>query len=783
MLSSICRIAPFVALLALAASLQPSGARAHSLPNDEQAAELEASPDRLERIHRMSRLESYRMAPGLRQRALFKINNSRLEAAGLSPSERARALSRGPMRAFPFIAQPELGSVGTKHTVTLLVDFPDVSAATLHPGVSADRVSANIYGSGTDIAKNSFPFESLHNYYRRASENKLDIAGDVLGWVRLAKNRSKYEPVYPAGVTEEEKANIDNKALFDLVSEALDKMDATTDFAQYDNDNDGDIDLITILYAGPHKEWGEFWWAYQWKFFVPAAFSKTYDGKRLKQFIFSFVETRQGNDFEPNTLVHEYGHALGLPDLYDYCSSKRFAKKDCPSWVTKPGPDGGIGGLDIMDGNKGNHNALNRWLLDWIEPKVIASGGESNIRLEASGAGTTGIKAIAMFPGLQQSNTPDRELFLIENRSRVGNDGGTSEMPSNGLVIWHVDASPSTDNSDFSFDNSFSQRKLIRLMRAQSDADFKPDAWANALDYYVPGSRFGPDTVPSSDSYDGQHTGVSLSDIVVVSQNIATAKVGYTTSPEPMAVAAAEPSSETASATPMATKRSITRMMRSAPSPAIDLAELQRLNEEFRTLKADELAKLWQENAGGIDLGGADSEQTLLGQLLLTHWAGKDGLAATTALLALPRSDFSRRMFPDVMTAWSYNDPQGANDWYFASAQDALRKDASMVAGETFTNILFRWRGLSDPKTAAIAIDKLDKSQEIFGAVEGLRGAAATTNSDGSAVESKLESLGPNSGKARSVLKLQDALKDTTQEFQQKPDSGQVDDLLRQRLP
>ena len=285
----------------------------------------------------------------------FKLNRARLKASRLPPEEQTRALLRGPFRAFPYSANPELGSTGTKRTLTVLVDFSDQQAGTLLPGMTAQSIGENIYGGGTSIAQNFQPFESMRAYYRRASEGKLEIDGDVKGWIRLTNNRPNYEPTYPPGATEQQKALIDNQALFDLISEALDQLDSTTDFSQYDNDHDGDIDLVTVMYAGPNTGWGGFWWAYRWEFFVQAASVKLFDSKRLRQFVFQYVTPRAGtqNDYDPTVLIHEYGHALGLPDYYDYCSKRRFDVGLCRPSVAAPGPDGGIGGLDVMAANKG----------------------------------------------------------------------------------------------------------------------------------------------------------------------------------------------------------------------------------------------------------------------------------------------------------------------------------------------------------------------------------------------------------------------------------------------
>jgi hypothetical protein len=98
-------------------------ALAHTLPEGSDLDSLEAATDASERITRMNRLETHRIGAGLQEKAVFKLNEAQLEASGLSPSERALALNRGPFRAFPYAAQPELRSVGTVNTLTVLIDF------------------------------------------------------------------------------------------------------------------------------------------------------------------------------------------------------------------------------------------------------------------------------------------------------------------------------------------------------------------------------------------------------------------------------------------------------------------------------------------------------------------------------------------------------------------------------------------------------------------------------------------------------------------------------------
>ena len=212
----------------------------------------------------MSRyLQQYKMNEGLRQRAVLKIQRAALKSTGVTREEAARLLFRGRRFAFPFTAQPELKSDGAIRTLTVLVDFKNHRAGNDLP--NREAFDANIYGGGTRVAKDDSPYESVHAYYDRASEGIVDLQGDVFDWHHFSKNREEYEPAAapPGPFRDRQQQLLDNQALFDMAAEVL-RTHSTHDFSQYDNDNDGDIDLLTILYAGPQGSWASFWWAYRW---------------------------------------------------------------------------------------------------------------------------------------------------------------------------------------------------------------------------------------------------------------------------------------------------------------------------------------------------------------------------------------------------------------------------------------------------------------------------------------------------------------------------------------
>jgi len=111
----------------------------------------------------------------------------------------------------------------------------------------------------------------------------------------------------------------------------------------------GRLTYFAVFWTGPDTGWANFWWGWQ-GYFNDRGY--TIDGKRLGDFSWQWEEDN------PSTIIHETGHALGLADYYDYDDSV--------------GPRGGMGGLDIMDGVWGDHNAYSKWILGWLHPEVVA---------------------------------------------------------------------------------------------------------------------------------------------------------------------------------------------------------------------------------------------------------------------------------------------------------------------------------------------------------------------------------------------------------------------------
>jgi len=426
-------------------------------PTPEQRARYIQDGSLAARVAAAKEFGNDRAHPGLVREFQIRFDRARRQALGLPDFE--DGLSSSASAGQPLI-DGQLGSQGIKKVFVLLIDFSDYPASN-----SPASIQGKLFGAG----ESGYPYESLNAFYSRSSYGQLDIQGSTLGW---------YRPAYPrSGVV------MNSNGRDNLVREALLYFDGQGhDFSQYDNDHDGRVDYFLVLWTGPNGEWASFWWGY----FTSFSKSLILDGKQFYGTGYSWQwESRPyPGTFRPSTAIHETGHALGLPDLYDYDA--------------ETGPDGGIGGIDVMDGVWGDHNGFSKMLLGWLTPRVCGSDTHTEYLRPAGGSPDAAI----FFPKFSLGD-PFTEFFMVQNRSRVGND---INLPTDGLLIFHIDATLDAWG-EFVYDNSYTDRKLVRLMEADGLEEIDQDLSADAGDYYVPGKSFSTFTKPNSNTYDGKRTG------------------------------------------------------------------------------------------------------------------------------------------------------------------------------------------------------------------------------------------------------------------------------------
>ena len=451
----------FSAGLVTAPALEP--------PTREQILRYRLDGTLAARISQARAFGNHKIPQRIQNRLRTKLNHLALLHGDTSATRSSAASQLAPPPAWE-----GMPTKGTVKVLALLISFSD------YPGITTPEYFANrLFGDGVGGP----PFDSLRDFYLRSSYNQLTITGNVLGW---------YQAPYLRSTVAETSVGRMN-----LIKEALSYYDSQGhDFSQYDNDGDGAIDYFCVFWTGPHGEWATFWWGY-YTWFSDSAYRL--DGKRLTNYSWQWeLPGYPSGTFTPSTIIHETGHALGVPDYYDYDDAV--------------GPRGGVGNLDIMD-STGDHNCFSKFMLDWITPTVASN---STVTLRTSGLYPD---AVLFMPGAVPGQIFN-EFFMAQNRQRTGNDTGLF-TGTDGLLIWHVDSRLDTWGSDFLYDNSYTEHKLLRLMEADGLEEIETlNASADAGDYYQPGATFGPYSFPNSSRYSGLATGMGVMDIANVTGGI-----------------------------------------------------------------------------------------------------------------------------------------------------------------------------------------------------------------------------------------------------------------------
>ena len=165
--------------------------------------------------------------------------------------------------------------------------------------------------------------ETLTQLYTEMSRGNLLMTGTVAPWTTVPGKDSDYEG--PAGNN-----GLGGSGLWNLLKATLDEADKTIDFSQYDDDHDGYVDLVAFVQPETGGECGgtNNMWSHRWVIEGAASQAKgpadviangyqTNDGVRISDYVLQPAKNcGTGTPISIGVFAHEFGHALGLPDLY-----------------------------------------------------------------------------------------------------------------------------------------------------------------------------------------------------------------------------------------------------------------------------------------------------------------------------------------------------------------------------------------------------------------------------------------------------------------------------------
>lgn len=316
----------------------------------------------------------------------------------------------------------------------LLVEFSDCSFKydnyrDLMDGMANQE---NYKGNNYTNVSNSYGVctGSVRDFYSDCSNGLFVPEFDVIGPVKI--NSSMYGEKWS-----DMQENGDYSYIIKLMAEVIDAADPDVDFSKYDGDGDGVVDLVYIIFAGLSSNFGgndpRLIWPHQSDFFNPNAtswanFYLRKDGKQLGHYACSaeLYGTSQGNTLNGiGTIVHEFGHVLGLPDFYDSDYEDSGGESIFPGeWTVMAG-----GGYLNYGRTPAVYTLFERYALGWATPQVIDA--EGSYTLESLDKCNTGYRL----------NTRVRkEYFMLENRQQTK---WNRYLPGHGMLVFRVDSTNS----------------------------------------------------------------------------------------------------------------------------------------------------------------------------------------------------------------------------------------------------------------------------------------------------------------------------------------------------
>ena len=322
-------------------------------------------------------------------------------------------------------------SRGTAFLPVIFADFSDVTHT-----VSSSTISNNLFATGPGV-------RSMSTFYSEVSYGHFTVAtgpSGVQDWVSVPNSAATYAPnPSPAPPNAKNTGVPAAQFVYDAVQAAI---AAGYNFAPYDQAGEGKVPVVNVVHAGRGEEAGggpNAIWSHRYSLSQAGLQPILAPGDVLIDDYVIEPEILSINNISgPSTIgvfCHEFGHALGLPDLYD-----------------TTGASEGVGAWSVMGGGAWNYiaggrpgdcpphfDAWSKAKLGWLSP-VDYTLDYPNVQFPA--ASLTPFAARLWKDGL---TTP--EYFLVENRYQTNFDSG---LPASGLLIWHIDDTKgvNNDNSD-----------------------------------------------------------------------------------------------------------------------------------------------------------------------------------------------------------------------------------------------------------------------------------------------------------------------------------------------
>ncbi|MEU5721376.1 immune inhibitor A domain-containing protein [Micromonospora sp. NPDC047738] len=309
---------------------------------------------------------------------------------------------------------------------------------------------------------------TMHNMYLEMSKGAYTVDGQASPWITVPHSEAWYAASrcsrdangnWVAGRQQSMNGHPDNPlGAGRLATDAIDalaKMDPNFPWADYDiedqgdrdgdgnyNEPDGVIDHLVLVHAGKGKSsgGGDQGVYAVWAHSSAVAGGYTVPGTNLK--VSNYIV--QPEDAGLGVFAHEFGHDLGLPDLYD--TSGNNSDSDVDFWdLMSSGSHSG----EIFQALPTHMGIWDKWVLGWADPLNVNPGDDPR----AVQLGQTSRTPVGTKDGIK-INLPDKVITLAD--------------PHSGANMWYSGA-----------DQDWADVKLSRTVTVPNAADAKFWMWNN----------------------------------------------------------------------------------------------------------------------------------------------------------------------------------------------------------------------------------------------------------------------------------------------------------------
>lgn len=368
-------------------------------------------------------IESYVVERGLRPR---------VEAARLARQQLAERIPGGPQLVDPIVGPVVEGTVEIPVIATLFSD----TASEPYPVADLQQ----------QLFDGPWPTGTMAEHYLEMSRDNLRVQGEVFDWIRLPQNEAFYAG--PAGCN----ATCSSARLGELLVAALQGVDGDVEFTRFDNDgpdgtpnsgdDDGFVDFVAFLHpsfggecsniANNASIWSHRWQLSRWtgQTFQTNDASALGPNIRVDDYVIMPALSCDATTMIPiGVFSHEFGHAFGLPDLYDSnASDGGDPSSGMGTWDLMA--SGSWGGDDAHPETPSHMSAWSKEFLGWVAPTVIEADTQGvELRPVVSSGDVVRIDYTIA------SDPEDTRYLLLEYRRQEGFD---KELWGSGLLVTEV---------------------------------------------------------------------------------------------------------------------------------------------------------------------------------------------------------------------------------------------------------------------------------------------------------------------------------------------------------